>query len=67
MELNLCGVHSPTLASGVVYLCWGISKYGNTVYTLKYNITNFVNQYSDSQGVYFSLMPKEMEQSQNQL
>ena len=37
-------------------LCWGISDYGNRVYTLKYNITNFVNQYTDKQGIYFSLL-----------
>lgn len=59
-KIHKCGIINK---SDRIELCWGISKYGNTIYTLKYNITNFVNQYSDSQGVYFSLMPKEMEQS----
>lgn len=57
---NKCGIVNK---SNGVELCWGISKYGNRTYTLKYNITNFVNQYNDSQGIYFSLMPKEMKQS----
>lgn len=55
-----CGIHK---VSNGVELCWGISNYGDRTYTLKYIITNFVEQYKDSQGVYFSLMPKEMEQS----
>jgi hypothetical protein len=46
-----------------VELCWGISEYGSRTYILNYTITNFVNQYSDAQGVYFSLMPREMDQS----
>lgn len=55
-----CGINK-TLNG--VELCWGISDYGFRTYTLKYIITDFVNQYEDSQGVYFSLMPKEMEQT----
>lgn len=42
--------------SGGVELCWGISSYGAKTYTLKYNISNFVTQYSDTQGIYFSLI-----------
>ena len=61
---NKCGIVNK---SNGVELCWGISKYGNRTYTLKYNITNFVNQYNDSQGIYFSLMPKEMKQSPKQV
>lgn len=49
--------------NGGLELCWGISEYGDRIYTLNYKITNFVNQYDDAQGVYFSLMPKEMDQS----
>ncbi|MCL1851841.1 MAG: DUF2207 domain-containing protein [Peptococcaceae bacterium] len=45
-----------------IELYWGISQYGQRTYTLSYTITNFVNQYKDSQGIYFSLMPKEMNQ-----
>lgn len=37
-----------------VELCWGISNYGNRVYTLKYKINNFVTQYTDTQGIYFT-------------
>lgn len=34
--------------------CWGISKYGNRKYVLKYNIENLVTQYNDCQGIYFN-------------
>lgn len=53
---------------GIVYyndkleLCWGITKYGNRTYTLTYNITNIINQYTDAQGLYFSFLPEQMEQ-----
>lgn len=63
-KANKCGIVNK---GNDVELCWGISKYGNRTYTLKYNITNFVNQYNDSQGIYFSLMPKEMNQSPKQV
>lgn len=39
-----------------IELCWGISQYGNRTYTLYYDISNFVNQYTDSQGVYFNML-----------
>lgn len=39
--------------SGGVELCWGMSEYGNKTYTLKYKISNFVTQYTDTQGIYF--------------
>lgn len=55
-----CGINK---THNGVELCWGISKYGNRRYTLKYKITNIVNQYKDSQGIYFSFMPKEMDQA----
>lgn len=42
-----------------VELCWGISEYGNKTYTLKYNIENFVTQYTDTQGIYFNLINLE--------
>lgn len=35
-------------------LCWGISKYGNKKYILKYDISNLVTQFSDYQGIYFN-------------
>lgn len=39
-----------------VELCWGISKYGNRTYTLYYDISNFVTQYTDTQGIYFNML-----------
>lgn len=39
-----------------VELCWGISSYGNKTYTLKYNISNFITQYTDKQGIYFNFL-----------
>ncbi len=47
------GLHS--IINGVE-LCWGISNYGNRVYTLKYNINNFIEQYTDTQGIYFNFL-----------
>lgn len=42
--------------SNGVELCWGISEYGNKTYTLKYTISNFVTQYTDTQGIYFNFI-----------
>ncbi len=39
-----------------VELCFGISEYGNRTYTLKYDITDFVTQYTDTQGIYFTFI-----------
>lgn len=47
------GLH--TISNGVE-LCWGISNYGNNTYTLKYNISNFITQYTDTQGIYFNFL-----------
>lgn len=52
---------------GKTELCWGISSYGARTYTLTYKITNIINQYKDSQGLYFSFIPKEMEQKPQQV
>ena len=41
-------------------LCWGISKYGNRTYTLKYEITNFVADLTDSQMIFWTLIPYEL-------
>ncbi len=48
-----CGLHN---ISNGVELCWGISNYGNRSYILKYNISNFVTQYTDTQGIYFNFL-----------
>lgn len=37
-------------------LCWGISNYGNRIYTLKYKIKGFVTKYIDKQDIYFNLL-----------
>ena len=47
------GIHN--IADGIE-LCWGISKYGDRTYTLSYNISNFVTQYTDTQGIYFNFL-----------
>lgn len=55
-----CGINQ---TSKDTELCWGISSYGSRTYTLKYTITNFINQYKDSQGIYFSFISKKLKQS----
>lgn len=49
-----CGINR---ISNGVELCWGISKYGSHTYTVKYTITNFVSELSDSQMIYWTLIP----------
>lgn len=48
-----CGINN---ISNGVELCWGISNYGYNTYTLKYNINNFVTQYTDTQGIYWNFL-----------
>ena len=49
-----CGINN--IYNGVE-LCWGISNYGSNVYTVKYNISNFVSELTDSQMMYWTLIP----------
>ena len=49
-----CGINK--IYNGVE-LCWGISNYGSNVYTAKYNISNFVSELTDSQMMYWTLIP----------
>ena len=51
---NKCGINK--LTDGVE-LCWGISNYGNHTYTVQYTITNFVSELTDSQMIYWTLIP----------
>ena len=51
-----CGLNR---ISNGIEICWGISTYGNHTYTVKYTITNFVSELSDSQMVYWTLIPYE--------
>lgn len=55
-----CGLH--TISNGVE-LCWGISNYGSNTYTLKYNVSNFITQYTDTQGIYFNFLNLNQEVS----
>ena len=49
-----CGIN--TIYNGVE-LCWGMSSYGKHIYTVKYNISNFVSELTDSQMIYWTLIP----------
>ncbi len=49
-----CGINK--IYNGVE-LCWGISNYGSNVYTAKYNISNFVSELTDSQMMYWTIIP----------
>ena len=44
-----------------VELCWGISEYGNSQYTLTYNIEGFVVGLNDSNMVYWNFIPSGKE------
>ncbi len=48
-----------------IELCWGVSEYGHKVYTIKYKVSNFVQQYNDAQGIYFTLVNKSSIPPQN--
>lgn len=55
-----CGINK---ISNGVELCWGISDYGSHTYTVKYTITNFVSELSDSQMIYWTLIPYDFSSS----
>lgn len=55
-----CGINK---ISNGVELCWGISKYGSHTYTVKYNISKFVSELTDSQMIYWTLIPYEFSNS----
>lgn len=55
-----CGINK---ISNGVEICWGISNYGSNTYTVKYTITNFVSSLSDSQMVYWTLIPYDFSNS----
>lgn len=52
--------------SGINYLsnglelCWGVTSYGSHVYTLNYRINGFVLNTTDSQIIYWTLIPYEL-------
>lgn len=49
-----CGINK---ISNGIELCRGISEYGSHTYTVKYNISNFVSELTDSQMIYWTLIP----------
>ena len=53
-KANKCGINK--IEDGVE-ICWGISNYGLHEYTVSYTITNFVSELTDSQMVYWTLIP----------
>lgn len=59
-KANKCGINK---ISDGVELCWGISSYGVHTYTVKYTITNFVSELTDSQMVYWTLIPYDFSNS----
>lgn len=63
-KANKCGINK---ISNGVELCWGISSYGTHTYTAKYTITNFVSELTDSQMVYWTLIPYDFSTSIGQV
>lgn len=63
-KANKCGINK---ISNGVELCWGISSYGTHTYTVKYTITNFVSELTDSQMVYWTLIPYDFSTSIGQV
>ena len=55
-----CGINE---ISNGVELCWGISEYGSHTYTVKYEISSFVSELSDSQMIYWTLIPYDFSNS----
>lgn len=55
-KANKCGINQ--IKKGVE-LCWGMGSYGTHTYTAQYTITKFVSQLTDSQMIYWTLIPYE--------
>lgn len=51
-----CGINK---ISNGIELCWGKSEYGTHKYTVKYNISNFISDLTDSQMMYWTLIQKD--------
>ena len=52
-----CGINK---YGNEIELCWGISSYGYRTYVLKYKISNIVQQYTDTQGIYFNFLNMDL-------
>ena len=59
-KANKCGINK---ISNGVELCWGISSYGSHTYKATYTITNFISELTDSQMIYWTLIPYEFSNS----
>lgn len=59
-KANKCGINK---ISNGVELCWGISEYGTHTYTVKYDISSFVSELTDSQMIYWTLIPYDFSDS----
>ncbi len=59
-KANKCGINKITNG---VEICWGISSYGSHQYTVQYTITNFVSELTDSQMIYWTLIPYDFSNS----
>lgn len=46
--------------NGGYELCWGLGSYGHHTYTLSYTMTEFVRGYTDADGIYRILVPKDL-------
>lgn len=55
-KAHKCGINQ---VSNGVELCWGISSYGNHTYTIRYNISNFIANLTDSQMLYWTFIPPD--------
>ena len=63
-KANKCGINK---ISNGVELCWGISSYGSHTYKATYTITNFVSELTDSQMIYWTLIPYDFSTSIGQV
>lgn len=59
-KANKCGINK---ISNGVELCWGIGSYGSHTYTVEYTITDFVSELTDSQMMYWTLIPYDFSNS----
>ena len=59
-KANKCGINK---ISNGVEVCWGISNYGSHTYNVKYTITNFISELTDSQMIYWTLIPYDFSNS----
>lgn len=59
-KANKCGINK---ISNGIELCWGISNYGRHTYTAEYTITKFVSELTDSQMIYWQLIPYDFSDS----